>query len=105
MIFYGLELNSDDLIDRNWEISSQSQGVEKISEEKIEKLKFIQQKQFLKTTLDSLPKPKNEFQIIIPEIEEEDSYGTNLRELDAEEQDKISRKAKQLAYEETLRMR
>jgi len=93
------------LLDRNWEISSQSQGVEKLSEEKMEKMKFLQQKQILKENLFSLPKPKNEFEITIPEIEEEDSNYSKKRELDAEEMEKIERRKKQHVYEETLKMR
>lgn len=100
------ELNSDELLDKNWEISSQSQvqGVERISEQKIEKLKILRHQQFLKDNLSSLPKPKNEFQITIPEIEEEDGNAIR-RELDAEEVEKIKQRNKQVLYEETLRMR
>lgn len=92
------------MLDKNWEISSQSQGVDRISEQKIEKLKFLRHQQFLKDNLSSLPKPKNEFQITIPDIEEEDETAMK-RELDAEEVEKIRQKNKQASYEETLKMR
>lgn len=98
-----LELNSEDFIDKNWEITSQSQG--KISEEKIARIKSLHQKQVLKETLSSLPKPKNEFQITIPEIEEEDDNENNERELDAEEINRLKRKEREMAYEQKMKMR
>ena len=59
----------------------------------------------LKETLSSLPKPKNEFQITIPEIEEEESKENNERELDAEELDRLKRKEREMAYEQKMKMR
>ena len=93
------------MLDKTWEVSSQSQGVEKLSEEKMEKLKILQLKQALKENLVSLPKPKNEFQITVPEIEEENPNDKRQREPDAEETERWERKKRQTQYEETLKMR
>lgn len=90
------------MIDKNWEISSQSHG--KISEDKIARLKNIYQKQALKENLSALPKPKNEFQITIPEIEEEDNLDPK-RELDAEESERLRRKDREMEYERKMKLR
>lgn len=76
---------------------------QKINESKLEKLKIEHQKTQLKANLSSLPKPKNEYQTDLPEMEEE--IDSNNEIMDAEEELKKKKKEAELEQERRIKMR
>jgi len=67
--------------------------------------KQIRRKAELKQSLLGLPKPKNEFQFTIPDIEEEEKQVQQEKIIDEEVQLTHTKKAKIKAFEKQLKMR
>lgn len=98
------ELNTEDPFDKNWEASSMSQTSLKINEAKMEKMRILHQQNFLKNSLGELPKPKNVYQLELPEMDEE-LPAKNTEVLDAEEELKIKRRQMEIEKEKKLKSR
>lgn len=97
-------MNTEDPFDKNWEASSMSQTSQKINEIKMEKMRIIHQQNLLKNSLGDLPKPKNVYQLELPEMEEE-LPTKNTEVLDAEEELKIKRRQIEIENEKKLKSR
>ena len=81
-------LNQEEALDSNWDVVSQSN----VSVAQSERQQAAQIRQQIKSGLFSLPKPKNDYQIEMPELDSVEPELQKRRKLDAEDQEALDRK-------------
>jgi len=92
-------------MDPNWEVTSQSNmSVSNMSAIQADKMQASQIRQQIKSSLLQLPKPKNEYQIEVPELETTEVEGKKKRILDAEDQEALERKREEEHREKLKRL-
>lgn len=100
-----LRINAEEL-DQNWEVASQS-GLSTANYSiggEVDKASLMQLKQQIRSGLSLLPKPKNEYQIDVPELEALEPETRKKRIVDAEERDVMARKLEEERQERMRRL-
>jgi len=82
-------INPEEALDSNWDVVSQSNMSVSMQSERQQAAQLRQQ---IKSGLFSLPKPKNDYQIEMPELESLEPEVKKKRKLDAEDQEALDRK-------------
>jgi len=82
-------INPDEALDNNWDVVSQSNMSVSAQSQRHQAAQIRQQ---IKSGLFSLPKPKNDYQIEMPELDSVEPEVTKKRKLDAEDQEALDRK-------------
>lgn len=98
-----LKLNPEDMVDRNWETTSQSaMSMTTHTSATADKLRAKMIREQIRTSLSALPKAKNDYQIEMPDIEtlDADQEARRTKALDQEEIERLEREKEEKRQKE-----